>query len=89
MFGSRWLLETGPIDHQSPNYQDERVQGVPTPMSRDHPHSQHAGHAPGLGLQTRYMESYQPSLATVLAAALMVNEVPQFSDVTGAVAEER
>ena len=55
----------------------------------DHQHCALEGHAPGLGLRTRYMESYQPSMASILAAALMVPEVPQLYDFAGAVSEER
>ena len=35
------------------------------------------------------MESYQPSMASILAAALMVPEVPQLNDFAGAASEER
>ena len=55
----------------------------------DHQHCALEGHAPGLGLRTRYMESYQPSMASILAAALMVPEVPQLNDFAGAASEER
>ena len=34
-------------------------------------------------------ESHRPTMATVLAAPLMVNEVPQLTDFAGAVSEER
>ena len=55
----------------------------------DHQHCPLEGSAVGLGCRTRYLESYQPGLASVLAAALMVDEPPSISDFVGAVGEDR
>ena len=55
----------------------------------DHQHCPLEGSAVGLGRRTRYLESYQPGLASVLAAALMVDEPPSISDFVGAVGEDR
>ena len=42
-----------------------------------HEHCPLEGSAPGLGRRTRYMEDYQPHLATVIAGALVIDEKPQ------------
>ena len=55
----------------------------------DHQHCPLEGSAIGFGRRTRYLESYQPGLASVLAAALMVDEPPSISDFVGAVGEDR
>ena len=55
----------------------------------DHQHCPLEGSAAGLGRRTRYLESYQPGLASVLAAALMIDEPPSISDFAGAVGEDR
>ena len=55
----------------------------------DHQHCPLEGSVVGLGRRTRYLESYQPGLASVFAAALMVDEPPSISDFVGAVGEDR
>ena len=42
-----------------------------------HEHCPLEGSAPGLGRRTRYMEDYQPHLATVIAGVLVIDEKPQ------------
>ena len=54
-----------------------------------HEHCSLEGSASGYGSRTKYLEDYQPCLAAVLAAALMVPEIPQCWDFVGAVAEQR
>ena len=55
----------------------------------DYQHCPLEGSAVGLGRRPRYLESYQPGLASVLAAALMVDDPPSISDFVGAVGEDR
>ena len=54
-----------------------------------HQHCPLEGSAPGIGLQTRYMENYQPGLAGVIAAVMMTDETPSVMDFGGAVNEGR
>ena len=54
----------------------------------DHQHCPLEGSAVGLDRRTRYLESYQPGLASVLAAALMVDVPPSISDFVGVVGED-
>ena len=43
----------------------------------DHQHCNLEGHMPGMGPHTKYMEDYQPELASTLAAAISLDEPPQ------------
>ena len=43
----------------------------------DHQHCNLEGHMPGMGPRTKYMEDYQPGLASTLAAAISLDEPPQ------------
>ena len=43
----------------------------------DHQHCALEGSAPRFGARTRYMEEYQPAMASTLAAALSLDEPPQ------------
>ena len=54
-----------------------------------HEHCPLEGSAPGLGRRTRYMEDYQPHLASVIAGALVIDEKPQQWEHKLAVGERR
>ena len=42
-----------------------------------------------MGRRARYLEDYQPTLASTLAACLMVDELPTISDLVGAADDEK
>ena len=83
----RWLPSKKPTALQT----TKRAVKEAFPMLCDggHEHCSLEGSASGYGSRTKYLEDYQPCLAAVLAAALMVPEIPQCWDFVGAVAEQR
>ena len=55
----------------------------------DHQHCRLEGSGPDVGRRTRYLEHYQPTLASTLAACLMMDELPTISDFVGAADDEK
>ena len=55
----------------------------------DHDHCALEGSASGYGPRTRYLEDYQPALASTLASAILLDEPPQFWEAGYASNEQR
>ena len=83
----RWLLTKKPTSLQTTKM--AVFQAFSRRCSGDHEHCPLEGHAAGYGRRTKYMESYQPTLATMLASALLQPEAPSICEFVGAVSEEK
>ena len=55
----------------------------------DHDHCALEGSALGLGPRTKYMENYQPALASTIASALLIDEAPQAWETAHASSEQK